>query len=166
MPKMWKDPNCVLGFGNRRDLKISLLWSALRYGSMLRHPVAGMCWQREQQTGRSVAEGSSPVRCRFCNRAFPFRSFLLRHERKHTGERPFKCSVCGKSFALKHHLTTHMRTHALHNALQPPGSGTQPTGRTGTLTVEPSLQQQWTSRHSTGYSSTGALSGWGGRSVV
>lgn len=101
-----------------------------------------MCWQREQQTGRSVAEGSSPVRCRFCNRAFPFRSFLLRHERKHTGERPFKCSVCGKSFALKHHLTTHMRTHALHNALQPPGSGTQPTGRTGTLTVEPSLQQQ------------------------
>ncbi|XP_077545844.1 uncharacterized protein LOC144158681 [Haemaphysalis longicornis] len=45
------------------------------------HPGIG----HQQLSGRGLAEGAGPVRCRFCSQAFPFRSYLLRHERKHTG---------------------------------------------------------------------------------
>ncbi|GFX48491.1 hypothetical protein TNCV_583901 [Trichonephila clavipes] len=49
--------------------------------------------------------------CMACPYSTVFRSNLLRHMRRHTGERPFVCNVCGKTFAHSHHLKQHFITH-------------------------------------------------------
>lgn len=47
--------------------------------------------------------------CRFCSKQFPFRSYLIRHERAHTGERPFQCTTCGKGFSREWIRKSHAR---------------------------------------------------------
>uniref|UniRef100_A0A8C5SS60 C2H2-type domain-containing protein n=1 Tax=Laticauda laticaudata TaxID=8630 RepID=A0A8C5SS60_LATLA len=52
-----------------------------------------------------------PYKCSFCGESFKQRSYLVKHERTHTGEKPYQCSVCGKSFSQSSHIITHERTH-------------------------------------------------------
>lgn len=63
-----------------------------------------------------IKEGSqskSPIRCRFCKRAFPREKSLQAHQRIHTGERPYRCTHagCHKSFVQSGQLRTHQRLH-------------------------------------------------------
>lgn len=59
------------------------------------------------------AQSKSPIRCRFCKRAFPREKSLQAHQRIHTGERPYRCNHpgCHKSFVQSGQLRTHQRLH-------------------------------------------------------
>jgi uncharacterized Zn-finger protein len=59
------------------------------------------------------AQSKSPIRCRFCKRAFPREKSLQAHLRTHTGERPYRCTHpgCHKSFVQSGQLRTHLRLH-------------------------------------------------------
>eukprot|EP00092_Neocalanus_flemingeri_P029541 GFUD01032084.1.p1 GENE.GFUD01032084.1~~GFUD01032084.1.p1 ORF type:complete len:464 (-),score=93.06 GFUD01032084.1:57-1448(-) len=45
--------------------------------------------------------------CSFCSQTFNQRSYLLSHERKHTGEKPYQCEHCLDSFPEKRTLYNH-----------------------------------------------------------
>uniref|UniRef100_A0A8C4QW73 C2H2-type domain-containing protein n=1 Tax=Eptatretus burgeri TaxID=7764 RepID=A0A8C4QW73_EPTBU len=60
---------------------------------------------------RSVTHSQRRFTCTACGQAFPSRSHLRIHHRKHTGERPFACADCGKRFSQASNLTVHRRTH-------------------------------------------------------
>lgn len=45
--------------------------------------------------------------CPYCEKIFGQNVILVRHIRRHTGEKPFKCSICQASFTRKSSLVSH-----------------------------------------------------------
>lgn len=59
-------------------------------------------------------------RCGLCGVTFKEKFNLLRHEKRHTGEKPYKCEICRASFPRKGSLKRHFRTHTgekLHSCM-------------------------------------------------
>nr|CAB3267984.1 zinc finger protein 271 [Phallusia mammillata] len=54
--------------------------------------------------------GERPYACRFCAKRFPTSTNARRHERTHTGDRPHLCKVCKKGFIQKTDMVKHLRS--------------------------------------------------------
>ena len=39
-----------------------------------------------------------PYACRYCDKLFSLKYYLVSHERLHTGEKPFTCDICSANF--------------------------------------------------------------------
>lgn len=52
-----------------------------------------------------------PFHCPTCHMSFTRKGDMLRHHRKHSGEKPFSCPVCGDEFTRKDDMTRHFKTH-------------------------------------------------------
>ncbi|XP_063376596.1 zinc finger protein Xfin-like [Cydia fagiglandana] len=53
--------------------------------------------------------GALRHRCAVCARGFAERGALLKHQRRHTGERPFRCPLCPRAFADCSNLNKHKK---------------------------------------------------------
>lgn len=60
-----------------------------------------------------IIHGERNYVCQFegCNKSFPDKSKLKRHQLVHTKEKHYQCEICGKRFSLDFNLRTHIRTH-------------------------------------------------------
>ncbi|XP_055935757.1 zinc finger protein OZF-like [Argiope bruennichi] len=62
-----------------------------------------------------IIGGSSSVHlyaCDYCDYKTYIKCNLIRHVKKHTGERPYSCKLCGKGYIQKKNLDYHMVSHA------------------------------------------------------
>ena len=84
--------------------------------------------------------------CPVCGKQFQRPAEVVRHMRRHTGEKPFSCTICGKVFTRKSTLKTHVQ--AIHvmpglsvSSVTPTGGGNSDREGSGSsLSTEPKKQ--------------------------
>ncbi|XP_071444254.1 zinc finger protein 667-like isoform X2 [Hetaerina americana] len=60
---------------------------------------------------RTVHCDTKPFKCKYdCSLSFKTKGSLMRHMRRHTGERPFRCKQCNRSFRESGALTRHLKS--------------------------------------------------------
>lgn len=61
---------------------------------------------------REEKKNLKSYQCKMCNKVFPSKCRLVRHEVVHTGKKPYECELCKKSFPYRSGLNRHYRTHS------------------------------------------------------
>ncbi|XP_055935759.1 zinc finger protein 568-like [Argiope bruennichi] len=61
--------------------------------------------------GKTTFENLKDRLCPYCGYVATYKSGLVNHIRKHTGERPFSCKYCTKAFSQKQNLLVHESLH-------------------------------------------------------
>ncbi|XP_045676882.1 zinc finger protein 200 [Phyllostomus hastatus] len=67
--------------------------------------------------------GEKPYDCSHCGKSFNHKTNLNKHERIHTGEKPYSCSKCGKNFRQNSHRSRHEGIHIRKNLFKCPECG-------------------------------------------
>lgn len=70
-------------------------------------------FQKSFQDHPNIHNRGRPYQCSKCNKSFPAKSNLIRHEKVTHSAAPnkFKCSTCFRAFSRKPNLTTHQLVH-------------------------------------------------------
>lgn len=67
--------------------------------------------------------GEKPYNCNHCGKSFNHKTNLNKHERIHTGEKPYSCSHCGKNFRQNSHRSRHEGIHVREKMYKCPECG-------------------------------------------
>ncbi|XP_073915520.1 zinc finger protein 200 [Castor canadensis] len=67
--------------------------------------------------------GEKPYDCSHCGKSFNHKTNLNKHERIHTGEKPYSCSQCGKNFRQNSHRSRHEVIHVRERIFKCPECG-------------------------------------------
>ncbi|XP_062954991.1 zinc finger protein 200 [Cynocephalus volans] len=67
--------------------------------------------------------GEKPYDCSHCGKSFNHKTNLNKHERIHTGEKPYSCSQCGKNFRQNSHRSRHEGLHIREKIFKCPECG-------------------------------------------
>lgn len=111
--KLYKCDVCHKDFRQRSTLKNHMLLH--RVEGSLKCESCGALFSRQQQYDKHMqwcnGDSTEGFKCEFCEKRFPDRNSLKRHQVIHSGERPFKCDYCEQSFNDRSILRRHMYIH-------------------------------------------------------
>ncbi|XP_073537980.1 uncharacterized protein [Phyllobates terribilis] len=99
---------------------------SLKTKKPITHSEYGNSFPLETSAKHEKIQTEKRFSCSECGKYFNQKSFLVTHQRIHTGEKPFSCSECGKCFTQKSHLVTHQKVHTGEKSHQRTHSGEKP----------------------------------------
>ncbi|KAJ8020138.1 Histone-lysine N-methyltransferase PRDM9 [Holothuria leucospilota] len=95
----------------RKNITQSEVNTRMKVGNLKRKAFANDRKMVGKKLNDSNINDEKPFHCEYCEKKFVFQSYLLRHERSHTGEKPFNCKFCDKKFAMRSNVVAHERIH-------------------------------------------------------
>ncbi|XP_008844200.1 zinc finger protein 200 [Nannospalax galili] len=107
------------------DINITALTQDQKTKRLYTCPVCGKQFHESSYliSHQRTHTGEKPYDCSHCGKRFNHKTNLNKHERIHTGEKPYSCSQCGKNFRQNSHRSRHEGIHIREKIFKCPECG-------------------------------------------
>lgn len=96
---------------SQEEIPLQESFEEVKSAVTVREPLCSEESERDQLNRHIHVYVDEKHKCDVCNKSFNYAGDLIRHNRRHTGEKPYQCELCVRSFSHNSNLVRHKRIH-------------------------------------------------------